>query len=78
MRINITINDDTIYEDVQDTIDSMLEYEEIEFPTRDDRYEFATEVTETIIDRYCNNPYYVPHYYDECLYLAKLYGYAKD
>lgn len=51
-RISITINDDTIMDDVQLTIDYMLEDDEITFPNDEAREEFANDCTDEIIDRY--------------------------
>lgn len=51
-RISITINDDTIMDDVQLTIDYMLEDNEITFPDDEAREEFARDCADEIIDRY--------------------------
>ena len=51
-RISITINDDTIMDDVQLTIDYMLEDDEITFPNDEAREEFANDCADEIIDRY--------------------------
>lgn len=54
-RISITINDDTIMDDVQLTIDYMLEDDEIIFPNDEAREEFANDCADEIIDRYANS-----------------------
>ena len=76
MRINITINDDTIRNDVTTAVYDLIDSDDIVIP-ENELSEFINGLTETIIDKYCYDPYYVPHYYDETLDMAKLYKYAQ-
>lgn len=76
MRISITINDGTIRDDVTTAVSDLIDSDDIVIP-ENELSEFINDLTETIIDKYCYDPYYVPHYYDETLDRARLYGYAQ-
>ena len=76
MRISITINDDTIRDDVTTAVSDLIDSDDIVIP-ENELSEFINDLTETIIGKYCCDPYYVPHYYDETLDMARLYGYAQ-
>lgn len=54
MRFEVTINDETILNDIQYEIDNMVEDEEVAFPCDDDREEFAQDCLEKILDM-CEN-----------------------
>lgn len=54
MRFEVTINDETILNDIQYEIDNMVEDEAIAFSCDDDREEFAQDCLEEILDM-CEN-----------------------
>ena len=77
MRINIVINDDTIEQDVIETLESIEEDCGIEFPNEEERNEFINDCVNVIIDKYEFYERYTPDYNDEIYELAKEFGYMK-
>ena len=60
MRIEITINDETIMNDVCEELDEMEFAEEAMFPSEEAKKELAEEITDTIITRCEYDANYLP------------------
>lgn len=75
MRIQITINDDTIRDDVVQTVEDMEQDGFIRFPADGDRAEFIADMTDCIIDKFLMYDDYMPNYHNEILDLADGFGY---
>lgn len=59
-RVCITINDDTIRNDVCYELDEMEFAEEAIFPSEEAKKELVEEITDTIIDRCLSDANYLP------------------
>ena len=59
-QISITINDDTIMDDIQYEIDCLIEDKEISFPSDEAREEFADDCLDEIVSKYESYPTYIP------------------
>ena len=75
MRINITINDDTIRRDVKEAVDNYKEDFDFSFPSADAEEEFIEDCAESVIDKYEMYETYTPNYDDVVSDMLKIYGY---
>lgn len=62
MKISITIDDDTIMNDIQYEIDCLIEDKEISFPNDEAREEFADDCLGEIVSKYESYPDYLPNW----------------
>ena len=76
MRINITINDETIREEVESAVRFAEWNDFIGFPNDAARAEFIDDVTEDIISKYEVYADYSPNYAETVLDMAELNGYS--
>lgn len=76
MRINITINDETIRADVVEAVQFAVWDDFIGFPDDKARAEFIDDVTDDIITKYEVYANYSPNYAETVLDAAERDGYA--
>lgn len=60
MKISITIDDDTIMDDIQYEIDCLIEDGEIHFQSDEAREAFANDCLDEIVSKYESYPTYLP------------------
>ena len=60
MRINITINDETIMQDIDFAVNDLLEDEEISFNSEDEKREFIQDCFDNIAQKIELYPNYLP------------------
>lgn len=60
MKISVTIDDDTIMNDIQYEIDCLVEDGEIHFQSDEAREEFANDCLDEIVSKYESYPTYLP------------------
>lgn len=75
MRINIVINDNTIRADIVEAVETAEKYNEIAFPTEEERECFINECADDVIYKYECYMNYVPNYDEIVLDAAKDAGY---
>lgn len=73
MRINITINDDTIRANVADAVAFLLEEEEINFGSDSEKDEFVSDCAENIIQKFMLYGEYFPNYENEVRDFYEMY-----
>ena len=73
MRINITINDETIRDMVSFAVQDLVEYEQIQFESEKVQEEFISDCAENIIDKFLAYANYYPNYENEVLDFYEIY-----
>ena len=73
MRINIIINDETIRENIKETVETLEENEEIYFDFESEKTEFIDDCLDEICTKYETFETYSPNYENEVLDLYSVY-----